>query len=200
MFWTPSGVVFVGTRRGCLDSRWCTKPMRVGPLVCSYPGSVSKLIVVSVVSVFPDRVMLRVEFVRLERAFNACCDLSRGLIWFVSFSVLAVVHTPYILKNEFDLFGLFLVLLHTFSIDERMKFSLVSRLCLYDSLLWVKNGWLSWWWVVGMAIEPSPDGHPQNPLRVGKTPLSWAQVWVWVITRKFDWVWARGWTLYYPAP
>ena len=132
--------MFVGTRRGCLDSRWCTKPMRVGPLVCSYPGSVSKLIVVSVVSVFPDRVMLRVEFVRLERAFNACCDLSRGLIWFVSFSVLAVVHTPYILKNEFDLFGLFLVLLHTFSIDERMKFSLVSRLCLYDSLLWVKNG------------------------------------------------------------
>jgi len=26
----------------------------------------------------------------------------------------------------------------------------------------------------------------------------WA--WVWVITRKFEWVWTRVWALYYPAP
>jgi len=62
-----------------LDSRWCTKRLRVGSLVGSFSSSASKLVVVALVSVFPDPVMLRVGFVRLERAFNALCDLTRGL-------------------------------------------------------------------------------------------------------------------------
>jgi len=58
-----------------LDSRWCTKPMGVG----SFSGSASNLGVLALLYVFPDPVMLRVGFVRLEKAFNAHCDLFRGL-------------------------------------------------------------------------------------------------------------------------
>lgn len=74
----PQSGLYLLVRGGdVLDSRWCTKPMRVVSLVGSFSGSASKLVVVALVSVFPDLVMLRVGFVRLERAFNAHYDLSR---------------------------------------------------------------------------------------------------------------------------
>jgi len=52
------------------------------------------------ISVFPDPVLLLVGFDRLEKAFNACCDLSKGLTWFVNFSVLAVVSYTIHNKNK----------------------------------------------------------------------------------------------------
>jgi hypothetical protein len=63
----------------CLLVRGCVVLVYVGSLVGSFSGSASKLIVVALVSIFPEPIMFCVGFVRLERAFNARCDLSRGI-------------------------------------------------------------------------------------------------------------------------
>jgi len=92
------------------------------------------------------------------------------------------IHHTYKKKTSLTYLGLFLVLLHTFSIGKRLKFSLVSQICLYDPLLWARNGWLSWWSVgvcgfanyrIGGRIHPHFQAFVHGYLSQSSYRLTW---------------------------